>query len=142
MSLITIPAIAMPNEEVMWQREPLICAFDVHHSFSTSCWLLMFSIGFSSLYTHMNLRLGVVLLCLNFLRRARANGSPFTLKNSAFLIMKGSRRRAAPMDDTKVIWLGRAVARSMRSALSFSESMASMMKSYSSMWNSSAVSAL
>ena len=29
----------------------------------------------------------------------------------------------------------------MRSALSFSESMASMIKSYSSMWNSSAVSA-
>ena len=35
MSLITIPAIAIPNEAVMWQSEPLICAFDVHHSCST-----------------------------------------------------------------------------------------------------------
>ncbi|CUQ64382.1 Uncharacterised protein [Segatella copri] len=100
-----------------------------------------FCIGFSSLYTHWNFRRGKVLFFLNFFRSALASGSPSTFQNSDFLTMNGSVRRAAPIEDIKVISLGRAVARRMRSALSFSESMASMMKSYCSMWNSSAVSA-
>ena len=35
---MTIPAIAIPKEAVMWQSEPLICAFVEHHSCSTNCW--------------------------------------------------------------------------------------------------------
>ena len=89
-----------------------------------------FCIGFSSLYTHWNFRRGKVLFFLNFFRSALASGSPSTFQNSDFLTMKGSVRRAAPIEDIKVISLGRAVARRMRSALSLSESMASMMKSY------------
>ena len=164
----------MPKVAVMWQSEPLICAFVEHHSCSTSRWspgasytavsvprsplssfafghrqapvpqalfTPLFCIGFSSLKTHWNLRRGNVLFFLNFLRRALASGSPSTFQNSAFLTMNGSLRRAAPIEEMKVISFGREVARRIRSALSFSESMASMMKSYSSMWNSSAVSA-
>ena len=80
-----------------------------------------FCIGFSSLYTHWNFRRGKVLFFLNFFRSALASGSPSTFQNSDFLTMNGSVRRAAPIEDIKVISLGRAVARRMRSALSFSE---------------------
>ena len=66
-------------------------------------------------------------MLLNFLRKARASGSPFTFQNSALRIMNGSRLRAAPIDEMNVMCLGSEVARRMRSALSLSESMASMM---------------
>ena len=83
----------------------------------------------SSLYTHWNLCAGNCFSRLNRCRRALASGSPVTDQNSAVCMREGSILKAAPMEDTNVTCLIRVAVR-MRSALSLSESMASMMTLY------------
>ena len=140
---MTRPASVNPNIAVMCASVPLICAFDEHHS-----WLSRFgspgpilALGHihcsvpqvvlcplfcsnSSEYTHLNLRRGYWSLCLKRFLRARARGSPFTCQNSATRMRVGSSLRAAPMDEKNRALVRVAII--MSSALSFRESMASI----------------
>lgn len=99
--MITREANRRPNVAVMCIRAPLVAALPkVIAPDESGIVLTRGSLAMSSgEYTHLNLRLGMQPLFLNFLRRAAASGQPVTFQNSATSIFAGSIFNAAPIEE-------------------------------------------
>ena len=114
---MTSDARVRPNIAVEWAKVPFTPAGPA------ALWPIV-----SGLKTHLNLRFGNMPLRRNLVRKARARGQPSAFQNSATVIFDGSSLRAAPIDEKKPLHgaVSGSVHRSMRSALSDRESMASI----------------